>query len=329
MSARIDPRHDLDRLADARPAIASHAYLLVDRSEEDRILGQILNSTRPSASRPRRRVVRFPVRATLIAVSAAAVAAAASLVAVNVTAGHTSASRPVASPATSTPPVIDAATLAHRTTLAVSAAQKDIEYTQVSYAAGTAGGVATLQLWTRGPLAREYLFAANGTPIEKDSAVVIDGSRYRRFIDYTNRTWSEDSIAIGQWGPYGDSPADTVSRVEATMLNRESVIRDVTLPDGTRAIEVTRTYQHIVLLPEFAGAESIPAWSAPHSVIRSTVWIDAATYLPFKVTVAALNGTVLQSQSLSWQPPTTANLAPLQAQVPVPAGFTQTPQVAN
>jgi hypothetical protein len=323
MSARTDPHPDLDRLADARPAIASHAYLLVDRSEEDRILGQILNSTRPSASRPRRRVVRFPVRATLLAVSAAAVAAA-SLVAVNVTARHTSASRPVASPATSTPPVIDAATLAHRTTLAVSAAQKDVEYTQVSYAAGTAGGVATLQLWTCGPLAREYLFGANGTPNEKMSAVVIDGSRYRRFIDYTSRTWGEDSIAIGQWGPYGDSPADTVSRVEAMMFNRESVIRDVTLPDGTRAIEVTRTYQHIVPLPELVGPEVIPAWSGPHSVMRSTVWIDAATYLPFKVTVATLNGTVIESQSLSWLPPTTANLAPLQAQVPVPAGFTQT-----
>jgi hypothetical protein len=105
-----------------------------------------------------------------------------------------------------------------------------------------------------------------------------------------------------------------------------SVIRDVTLPDGTRAIEVTRTYQQggAVPLPELANAEIVPAWSVPHSVIRRTVWIDAATYLPFKVTVTALDGTVIESQSLSWLPPTTANLAPLQTQVSVPPGFTQT-----
>jgi hypothetical protein len=326
MSARTDPRRDLDRLTDARPAIASHSYLLVDRSEEDRILGQILSSPSPSASRPQRRVVRFPVRATLIALSTAAMAAAASLVAVNVTAGHTSASRPVASPATSNPPVIDAATLAHRTTLAVSAAEKDIEYTQVSYATGTAGGVATLQLWTYGPLTREYLLAANGTPNEKMSGVVIDGSRYRRFIDYPSQTWCEDSIAIGQ---YGQLPVGSLNRdVTMTLTHHGNVIRDVTLPDGTRAIQVTRTYQdgHMAGLPEFANPEVMPALSAPHSVIRKTVWIDAATYLPFKLTLTAFNGTVIESQSLSWLPPTTANLAPLplHTQVPVPPGFTQT-----
>jgi hypothetical protein len=350
----MSTRDDLHRLAEARPAILDHTHLVMDAAQEEHVLAQILYSPGPAARKPRRRAARLPHRPAIIATLAAGVAAAATLVAVNT--GHPGAPGPAAGspghpgtpgtgtghPAGSTP-VLDADMLAQRTVLAVSAASKDIEYTRVTYAAGTAGNnVATMQLWTYGLLAREYMTTADGSPVEKVSAVVADGIHYRRFIEYDRRAWQEDSIPASE---VGMPPLSRIITAVRRMIDgvpgsvgvhdrqaESPVVRDGTLPDGERVITVTgmpRTYDgapggQAVPLPELAFPESIPAQSGPPLTVHTTVVIDASTYLPLQVTLTTADGRVIESQSFSWLPPTAANLAPLKAQVPVPAGFTQT-----
>jgi hypothetical protein len=347
----MSTRDDLHRLAEARPAILDHTHLVMDAAQEEHVLAQILHSPGPAARKSRRRAARLPHRPAIIATLAAGVAAAATLVAVNT--GHPGAPGPAAgnpghlgTPGTGTghpagrTPVLDADMLAQRTVLAVSAASKDIEYTRVTYAAGTAGNnVATMQLWTYGLLAREYMTTADGSPVEKVSAVVADGIHYRRFIEYDRRAWQEDSIPASE---VGMPPLSRIITAVRRMIDgvpgsvgvhdrqaESPVVRDGTLPDGERVITVTgmpRTYDgapggQAVPLPELAFPESIPAQSGPPLTVHTTVVIDASTYLPLQVTLTTADGRVIESQSFSWLPPTAANLAPLKAQVPVPAGF--------
>jgi hypothetical protein len=360
----MSTRDDLHRLAEARPAILDHTHLVMDAAQEEHVLAQILHSPGPAARKSRRRAARLPRRPAIIATLAAGVAAAATLVAVNT--GHPGAPGPAAGspghpgtpgtgtghPAGSTP-VLDADMLAQRTVLAVSAASKDIEYTRVTYAAGTAGNnVATMQLWTYGLLAREYMTTADGSPVEKVSAVVADGIHYRRFIEYDRRAWQEDSIPASE---VGMPPLSRIITAVRRMIDgvpgsvgvhdrqaESPVVRDGTLPDGERVVTATSkpwTYggahgvtpvgggalvAQAVPLPELAFPESIPAQSGPPLTVHTTVVIDASTYLPLQVTLTTADGRVIESQSFSWLPPTAANLAPLKAQVPVPAGFTQT-----
>src|SRR5262249_8993844 len=171
----MSTRDDIHRLAEARPAILDHTHLVMDATQEEHVLAQILHSPAdPAARKSRRRAARLPRRPAMIATLAAGVAAAATLLAVTI--GHAVATSPAAGspghlgttasgtgrPAGSTP-VMDAHMLAQRTALAVSASSKDIEYTQVTYAAGTFGKVATMQLWTYGLLTREYTTTADGS----------------------------------------------------------------------------------------------------------------------------------------------------------------------
>lgn len=348
----MSTRDDLHRLAEARPAILDHTHLVMDAAQEEHVLAQILHSPGPAARKSRRRAARLPHRPAIIATLAAAVAAAATLVAVNI--GHPGAPGLAAGspghlgtpgagtghPAGSTP-VIDADMLTRRTTLAVSAASKDIEYTRVTYAAGTAGRVATLQLWTYGLLTREYTTTADGSPDMKMSGVIAGSTRYRRFIDYASRTWQEDSIPAIE---VGRLPANWITAAVRLMINgapgraqvhhdpqAESrvVVRDGTLPDGERVVTATSkpwTYGDgaPVPLPHLANPEFTPAQSSPPLTVHTTVVIDASTYLPLQVTLTTTDGRVIEYQSFSWLPPTGANLAPLKTQVPVPAGFTQT-----
>lgn len=363
----MSTRDDLHRLAEARPAILGQTHLVMDAAQEERVLAQILRSPGPAARKSRRQAARLPRRpaiiATLAAAVAAGVAATATLVAVNT--GLPGARGPAAGspghlgapgtgtghPPASSTPVIDVDTLTQRTALAVSAASKDIEYTKVTYAAGTAGKVATLQLWTYGKLTREYAATADGSPDTRMSGVVVGGIRYRRFIDYASRTWQEDSIPASE---FGQLPADWITTAVRRMINgasgsarahhdpqAETVIRAGTLPGGERVITATGkpwTYRGAdgatpvgggapvapaVPLPELASPEFIPSQSGPPLTVHTTVVIDASTYLPLQVTLTTTDGRVIESQSFSWLPPTAANLTPLKAQVPVPAGFTQ------
>jgi hypothetical protein len=356
----MSTRDDLHRLAEARPAILDHTHLVIDAAQEEQLLAQILHSAGPAARKSRRRAARGPHRPAIIATLAAAVTAgvavAATLVAANI--GHLgapglAAGGPghLATPETGTgrtessTPVIEADMLEQRTALAVGAASKDIEYTRVTYATGTAGKVSTLQLWTYGLLTQEYTTSADGSPDMKMSGVIAGSTRYRRFIDYKSRTWQEDSI-----------PATEVGRPPAVQLiingapgpqAEGTIIGDGTLPDGERVITATGkpwTYDGAhgatpvgggtpvsspVPLPELASPEFIPPQSGPPLTVHTTVVIDASTYLPVQVILTATDGRVIESQSFSWLPPTAANLAPLETQVPIPAGFTQAGEVGH
>lgn len=364
----MSSRDDLHRLAEARPAILDHTHLVMDAAQEERVLAEILLSPRPAPRTSRRRAPHLPHRPATIASLAAAVTAgvavAATLVAGNI--GHLGVPGPAAGshgqpgtrrtgtghPAKGSP-VIDANLLAQRTTLAVTAASQDIEYTRVTYAVGTAGQVATLQLWTYGLLTQEYATTADGSPDMRMSGVVIGSTRYRRFIDYASRTWQEDSIPASE---VGQLPANWISVKVRQMINgaagpaqvqhepeadRPSV-RYGTLPDGERVVIATSqpwTYEGAhgatpigggtpvpppLPLPELANPEFIPPQTGPPLAVRTTVVIDASTYLPLQVILTATDGRVIESQSFAWLPATAANLAPLEAQVPVPPGFTQT-----
>ena len=369
----MSTRDDLHRLAEARPAILDHTHLVMDAAQEEHVLAQILHSPGPAARKSRRRAARLPHRGGIIATLAAAVTAgvavAATLVAANI--GHLGAPGPAAGspgrlgtpgtgtghPASSTP-VIEADMLAQRTALAVSAASKDIEYTWVTYAAGTAGKVSTLQLWTYGLLTRESTTTADGTPVMRMSGVIAGSTRYRRFIDYASRTWQEDSIPAIE---VGRLPANWITTAVRMLINgalgpaqvqhdpqaESPIVRDGTLPDGERVVAATSKpwiYKGAhgatpvgggtpvappLPLPELANPEFIPAQTGPPLTVHTTVVIDASTYLPLQVTLTATDGRVIESQSFSWLPPTAANLAPLEAQVPVPAGFTQTGEAAH
>lgn len=326
-------------LTAARPAVLDQADLVAGPAEQDRILRQIL-ATAPSAgrhgSRPPARARhgrRWGIAAATATVGIAAVAMLAA-------AGAFTGTGPAPHPATSgTGHAIDGTALTDRMTKAVSVnTSNDILYTSATFAPGTTmTGTATLKLWTYGPAELEEAYGPNGTPQTFASAVVSHGMRDRTFVDYKTKRWQSDSFPLSRWG---GGPADPVSSFVRELLAygpqpyrrgappEKPKIRNVTLPNGEKAIEVTGptwTYnQHRspVRLATFADPQfTLGAGGAPRQV-TTTTWIDATTYLPIKTQVTAADGMVVTSQVFSWLPATPANLAPLRHPVQAPPGFT-------
>jgi hypothetical protein len=335
----MNARDDLHRLAQARPPILDHTHLALDVAAGERVLTQILDSPPPARRTPRgARLARRPSVIVGLATVTAAVAALAA-----VTDGRPGA--PVVatgSPRTGTA-VIGAQVLAHRTALALSAAGGDIEYDQITYAPGSAGKTASIRDSIYGLFDREYMTAEDGSPIYTLSGIVSGGNRYRRGLDYGSRTWSESSIPASQVGDISvkmitDSLRTFINggltKADGKPMSSGDVIKDGTLPDGTRVITVTSgpwTFHgppaagQGARVPMLAELETIPAATGAPRTVHTTVVIDASTYLPLQETVTTADGRSIISQKISWLPPTAANLAPLKAPlVSVPAGFTKT-----
>jgi hypothetical protein len=343
-------RTELDRLADARPSSLDHPEWMVGPDAEDEILRQILStdragaSRRRSAARPSGHASQRRSRRPLIAIAAAAaiVAVAGGGAALRSQAGQPSAAAHRgpghwAPAGTHLPPEQVMAALAGTATDA--ATRTAILYMRASFAPGTTvGGVAVMEMWTKGISNREKFLGASGGILDDESAVIRHGTRVRRFIDYTGRTWQTDSIAVGQYGP-GPTMGQIVRQLLAPDAMQAPTVPGVRHPaspsrtitavtvQGTRMILVTIRYPRSLasrgadVLPVLGSAEMIPG-TAGHldSAVVEQVWIDATSYLPVRAEAITAGGKILSAATYAWLGASPANrLVILPA--PVPAGF--------
>ncbi len=232
--------------------------------------------------------------------------------------------------------MISARTLADRTTAAVSQSRgKDIFYSRTVYAAGTVqGSTAALVEWDYGVSVREKLFNAQGALTSDVSAVVRHGLRERRFVDYSQKTWTQDSIRADRVGYSGSARSMVGELLHLSKPGTSSRVRTVIRPvitNGKQLFKITLTGSPdeggIATLPQFTDSQEFPADSIGRSYTE-TVWIDQATYLPVRVTLTGRGGRVLASQTFAWLTPDHANLAEL-TPAPVPAGFVEQNQPAH
>lgn len=342
----MSARTELDHLVAARPALLDHTERVVDAEQENRILRQILCSARPagapSAARVRPGRTRSPRLATAVVTGAAAALAATGVLAGtgafrDGSAG--SAARPggAARPGSAARPggavagqvnVISARTLADRTVTAVTGVSRtDILYTRTVFAHRSAGSTAALDEWDRGISVREKLFNAQGSLTDDVSAVVSDGKRDRRFVNYPSKTWTKDSIQADHYGASSGVRATVDELLEVQRAGNQgprSVITLVTV-NGKRMFKVTDELAAdrggISPLPRFTDSQEFPS-STIGKAFAETVWIDRATRLPVRVILTASGGRVLASETLTWLAPDQANLAEL-IPAPIPAGFRQ------
>jgi hypothetical protein len=187
--------------------------------------------------------------------------------------------------------------------------------------------MATIREWSHGAWARQQSFSRRGTLTEDASAVVRDGQRVRRFVEYTRKTWEHDTYPVAKWGP-GPSARQTVRM----LLGRPPAGRE------TRTITPVNVqgrpeYRVTLAWPlrqgedfvegwsqQFAQAMFFPDVSGGHAMTGATILLEAATYLPQRVTINGSHGRVLAVENLSWLPPSRASRAELHP-APVPAGF--------
>lgn len=323
----MNGRTALDRLAAARPAVLGNTELIADQAEQERILLQVLASgPRPlphgtaGEHQPGHR--RRPGRSRLaVAATCTAVIATAAVL--------TLAAAPGNSPRHHTPATqgatVSAATLAYRTSAAVSTATRTgIFYTRTVFSHGTAGRTTMLQEWGYGNSVREESFAAGHAPVEKASMFMARGTLDQRLVDYTSRTWSQHRVGATE---SQSTPAEMTLVVKA-LLTPHATIKYTTVPGGKRIIEVTRAFPYgdsgavqLPPVPGFTASIFTPRMSSDTPTI--TVWIDAASYLPVREMASGPGGNVLATQTFAWLPLTAENLTQVRSPVPVPNGFRQ------
>jgi hypothetical protein len=227
------------------------------------------------------------------------------------------------------------------------ASRADILYVTSKYATGTtAGGIAVMKSWSKGASEREKLFGTSGAMLDDVSAVVSHGRRVRRFVDYTNRTWQTDSIAVrshGSGGPAGQYIqqllAPTAAQLRRAHGNRLLVNprRSVTTVSvhGTRMILVTISYspprpgRPADFMPLLGDTEMLPVPVNGHqSVLAEKIWLDGTTEMPVRAELTAPGGRVLVAETFDWLSASPANRAEL-SPAPVPAGFRRTAEPAH
>jgi hypothetical protein len=155
-------------------------------------------------------------------------------------------------------------------------------------------------------------FSATGRPTYETSEVVAHGRDIVVWVDYIDRTWVRNVFP-------SDRPADPCRQLfqglgQGININYRASI-DKALRCGTY---VLAGHQRVDGQPTLKIASSAIAGSPGTG---TTVWVNSATYLPVRVTVAIL-GHQIQANDISWLPPTPANLAHL-APPRIPAGFGQ------
>lgn len=341
---------DLDRLAAARPAWLDHTELVIDSHVEELMLRQVLASsrrarTRGAGPRPAARWARLPRsrRLTVTAVAGvAAVTAAASVTAGLGGFGHTSGAHAVTA---GRGQVITVSDIARRTVAAATAAtESGIVGSRTQYAPGTAGSAAVINDWSYGMEVRATWYNAHGARTEDDSAVVTDGSRDRRFVDYETRTWQQDSFPAAQYHEFPGAissevdellglPAGTQPGSSPSASNGAGGRITRVQADGRALYQVTIRYRAGALendpwpLPMFTNLEALPN-STVAGVAVETVWIDATTFLPVQVRMTTPGGRFMVSESLTWLTPSRANLGVF-SPAPIPAGFHYTQEAAH
>jgi hypothetical protein len=347
-------RNELARLAAARPALLDHTEQIVDADLEHRIFRHIVSSgplgDAPFVARRRRgRAGSLRLAAAVIAGAAAATLAVfAGVRGPGAPGQHDAGSGSAVGGAARPGRVISARTMADRTITALAASSRaDIMYSRTVFASGVAGSTATIEDWSYGISERTRWFSPRGSLTFDGSAVVSHGLRVRRFVDYTSRTWQQDSIAAAHYGPgpglseevdglLGVGPSGRHFAPLPGLRHRPPAPRNVISivnVNGRRMFQVLIrwTAQSFMAepwpLPMFVNSMVDPG-STVGRVSSEAVWIDAATYLPVRVAVTAPGGRVLMSQTLAWLPRDRANLAEL-TPAPVPAGFRETQELAH
>jgi hypothetical protein len=304
---------------------------------------------RPDRRAGRRRTAASPrARVTITAAAAAGLTAAlaAGMLAATTAGPHGSAVHHA--PAAARPATPSVQTVAYRTFTALSgAATNGILYIDTTFPAGTvASNPVTVRAWVRGMADREQELGPGGTLITDASAVLSDGMRVRRFVDYSSRTWQTDSIALSQYGPEpslrtaveailgppGSAPGTSSPPEPQRTITRVTVA-------GHPLIKITATwpahsagYDRPVLFigPEFAPGSELGIGPTGQRTlpVSETMWIDPATYLPTRIQTTGPGGQVQLSQAVSVLPDTEANLAEL-VPAPVPAGFRLTSELGH
>lgn len=327
-------RPELERLADARPTLLDRSEHIVTVDREDQILRRILSTPRPSPARLR------PTRGRprRLAVGLAAITALAAIATVGVVVTSGPPSRPARpGPAAA----ISVETVASRALAAATQASgSELLHSRTVFADGTAGSTVVIETWELGITVREQTYDAKARLRYDASATVVNGHRIRRFVDYTSRNWSADSVAAGRYsaGPgvirwidqfFGTRRA-TVQPTPTT-ISGAPVITTMTM-GGERLLQATIQWPAATAavrpwpLPALAQAMYTPNTTI-RGPLTGTVWIDAVTYLPAVITIASADGVVLAQQTFDWLPANQSNLAVLTA-APVPAGFACTQPVA-
>jgi hypothetical protein len=210
--------------------------------------------------------------------------------------------------------------------VAATAANYDILHTHSILHVQGANGQQDETWYYRGPgeqLRRIEVFSASGQPLA-DEGTSWTANRFTSVsVIYAVKRWRIQTWR--QTGP-GQVPAPQTSCNPSISVSpwsdpsslaadiREALSCGQLTDDGTE-------YVNGVNAIKLVSVRSMSHW-----VFTTILWVDPATYLPvqFRNAIAHVTHPWSGTWSVTWLPPTTANLAPLQ--VPIPAGFTQAPK---
>jgi hypothetical protein len=172
--------------------------------------------------------------------------------------------------------------------------------------------------WTNGAGgSRQEVFTAAGQPLSQ-RGISFSGSAGRMtskvtVVNYQERTW---------WSKVNQfAGARTAPKITWTCGNAESVIATWNSGEMTGLLHTELSCGELKVTGHgMAGGIPTVTLSGTFSGGGTvTYWVNATTYLPVRFRWTSRAGLVFQ-MNLQWLPPTTANLAKVQVQIP--AGFT-------
>lgn len=185
----------------------------------------------------------------------------------------------------------------------------------VEFAPGVVAG--TVAVWTYHGRGRWVSYTSLGQ-IAGDDARADDGRQITEtLVDYRNKTWWRETSTVPAFP--GVTPTPESACDEATVVIGGGIgIRD--LATQLRAALSCGLYR-VAGTRQVDGVRAIELAPVQRNSVVSTVfWVDPASYLPVRDVEMLSTGGRIQ-EDFQWLPPTTANLANLNAVIP--AGFTQ------
>lgn len=264
----------------------------------------------------RHRRVSAPVRRVVIGSVAAAVAAGAVMAGLALGPGGR---QPTATGTLSIQAV------AQRTRAALTAAlAQDVEYsiTKTTYPQTEAIPARTTYEWTNGTETNIEVVNPSGAPFDD---VWFSGSPSdpggTTEVLYPAHAWWTKTVPILVTQMQDVTGHDIAARIQGWVnAGQLSVVGAPTIA-GHKTIEVSGSALRLGQV-----ARTLPVTTAATHAFDLTMWLDPATYLPVQLmttySTPTSGRTTSTTSSVSWLPPTTANLAKLQGQIP--SGFTHT-----
>jgi hypothetical protein len=267
---------------------------------------------------PRHRRVSAPVRRVAIGSVAAAVVAGAVAAGLGLvgSGGH----QPTATG------TLTIQAVAHRTRAALTAAlAQDVEYlvTKTTYPQTEAIPARTVYEWTDGTKTNIEVVNPSGALFEDVwfSGSPSDPSGTTEVL-YPVHAWWTNAVPIVATQMQDVTGHDIAARMQGWVnAGQLSVVGTPTIAEQ-KTIEVSGN-----ALTLGQAARTLPVTTVSTHTFELTMWLDPSTYLPVQLmttysTPTNSGRTTSTTSSVSWLPPTTANLAKLQGQIP--SGFTHT-----